>query len=180
MVTIYERCSPCLTCLHSTWDVVLGRLYMQKQEFWPHNSRNVPTESYDNKSRRWEKTTNWPFLTPSPPTVRSPVFPITDLLPNTSIYTAVFEYCYDALHFKKIKITAFSFQLNSYRRFYPQRSAGQAVITGVVPSPPRYSFSFSGSTHCQTRLDRERRGTNAEITPRRSPRGKQCRTISCL
>ena len=24
------------------------------------------------------------------------------------------------------------------RRFYPQRSSGQAVVTGVVPSPPRY------------------------------------------
>ena len=24
------------------------------------------------------------------------------------------------------------------RRFYPQRSSGQAVVTGIVPSPPRY------------------------------------------
>ena len=24
------------------------------------------------------------------------------------------------------------------RRFYPQRSSGQAVATGAVPSPPRY------------------------------------------
>ena len=39
----------------------------------------------------------------------------------------------------------FTFQLNSYiayRRFYPQRSSGQAVVTGVVPSPPRYVPSF--------------------------------------
>ena len=28
------------------------------------------------------------------------------------------------------------------RRFYPQRSAGQAVVTGVIPSPPRYVPSF--------------------------------------
>ena len=28
------------------------------------------------------------------------------------------------------------------RRFYPQRSSGQAVVTGVVPSPPRYGPSF--------------------------------------
>ena len=25
-----------------------------------------------------------------------------------------------------------------YRRFYPQQFSGQAVVTGVVPSPPRY------------------------------------------
>ena len=29
-----------------------------------------------------------------------------------------------------------------HRRFYPQRSSGQAVVTGVVPSPPRYVPSF--------------------------------------
>ena len=28
------------------------------------------------------------------------------------------------------------------RRFYPQRSSGQAVVTGVVPSPTRYVPSF--------------------------------------
>ena len=28
------------------------------------------------------------------------------------------------------------------RRFYPLRSSGQAVVTGVVPSPPRYVPSF--------------------------------------
>ena len=28
------------------------------------------------------------------------------------------------------------------RRFYPQRSSGQAVVTGVVPSPPRYMPPF--------------------------------------
>ena len=28
--------------------------------------------------------------------------------------------------------------LRTRRRFYPQRSSGQAVVTGVVPSPPRY------------------------------------------
>ena len=27
-------------------------------------------------------------------------------------------------------------------RFYPQRCSGQAVVTGVVPSPPRYVPSF--------------------------------------
>ena len=33
----------------------------------------------------------------------------------------------------------FAAQLVSYyRRFYPQRSSGQAVVTGVLPSPPRY------------------------------------------
>ena len=29
-----------------------------------------------------------------------------------------------------------------YRSFYPQRSSGQAVVTGVVPSPPPYVPSF--------------------------------------
>ena len=28
------------------------------------------------------------------------------------------------------------------RRFYPQRPSGQAVVTGVVPSPPRYAPSI--------------------------------------
>ena len=28
------------------------------------------------------------------------------------------------------------------RRFYPQRPSGQAVVTGAVPSPPRYVPSF--------------------------------------
>ena len=36
-----------------------------------------------------------------------------------------------------ILMIAFTFS-SSTRRFYPQRSAGQAVATGVVPSPPRY------------------------------------------
>ena len=27
-------------------------------------------------------------------------------------------------------------------RFYPQRSSGQAVVTGAIPSPPRYVPSF--------------------------------------
>ena len=27
-------------------------------------------------------------------------------------------------------------------RFYPQRSSGQAVVTGVIPSPPRYVHSI--------------------------------------
>ena len=37
------------------------------------------------------------------------------------------------------QIITFTFQLNSYHsRSYPQRSSGQAVVTGVVPSPPRY------------------------------------------
>ena len=34
-------------------------------------------------------------------------------------------------------IITFTLQLKS-RSFYPQRSSGQAVVTGVVPSPPRY------------------------------------------
>ena len=28
------------------------------------------------------------------------------------------------------------------KMFYPQRSSGQAVVTGVVPSPPRYVLFF--------------------------------------
>ena len=27
-------------------------------------------------------------------------------------------------------------------RFYPQRASGQALVTGVVPSPPVRAFSF--------------------------------------
>ena len=34
------------------------------------------------------------------------------------------------------------FSSSTRRRFYPQRSSGQAVVTGVVPSPPRYVPSF--------------------------------------
>ena len=44
---------------------------------------------------------------------------------------------------------------SSRRRFYPQRAPGQAVVTGVVPSPPRYvpsiyiAHSFQHS-HCSS------------------------------
>ena len=34
-------------------------------------------------------------------------------------------------------IITFTFQLNS-KEVYPQQSSGQDVVTGVVPSPPRY------------------------------------------
>ena len=34
------------------------------------------------------------------------------------------------------------FSSSTRRRFYPQRSSGQAVVTGVVPSPPGYVPSF--------------------------------------
>ena len=53
-------------------------------------------------------------------------------------------------------LTAYVFQLfiksslllssSTRRRFYPQRSPGQAVVTGVVPSPPRYVPSFLSRT----------------------------------
>ena len=41
-------------------------------------------------------------------------------------------------------IITFTVQLNSLcsRRFYPQRSCEQAVVTGEVPSSPRYVPSF--------------------------------------
>ena len=35
-----------------------------------------------------------------------------------------------------------SLTLGRFLRFYPQRSSGQAVVTGVHPSPPRYAPLF--------------------------------------
>ena len=47
-------------------------------------------------------------------------------------------------------IVTFTFKLNSYdRRFYPQRSSGQAVVTGVVPSPPVRAFIFIAHNRVQ-------------------------------
>ena len=51
------------------------------------------------------------------------------------------SYVFSLLYFHFF-VMAFSFQLNSYQvrvligGFYPQRISGQAVVTGVVPSPP--------------------------------------------
>ena len=40
-------------------------------------------------------------------------------------------------------IITFTFQLISLEVFFPQRSSGQAVVTGVVPfSPPVRAFNF--------------------------------------
>ena len=46
-------------------------------------------------------------------------------------------------YFILVFITSFTFRLFlTRRRFYPQRSSAQAMVTGVVPSPPRYVPSF--------------------------------------
>ena len=41
-------------------------------------------------------------------------------------------------HSRQFFPITFTFSSSTRKRFYPQRSSGQAVVTGVVPSPPRY------------------------------------------
>ena len=46
------------------------------------------------------------------------------------------------ISFKKKKKLSILCSSSTHRRFYPQRFSGQAVVTGVVPSHPRYVPSF--------------------------------------
>ena len=41
-----------------------------------------------------------------------------------------------------ILLSSLALSSSTRRRLYPQRSSGQAVVTSVVPSPPRYVPSF--------------------------------------
>ena len=51
--------------------------------------------------------------------------------PEASSFSVVLLYfCF---FFKSLRVSSLS-----RKRFYPGRSAGQAVVTGAVPSPPRY------------------------------------------
>ena len=56
-----------------------------------------------------------------------------DLVP--SIVQHLFIYC--IIFWSSLLLSS-----STRRRFYPQRSSGQAVVTGVVPSSPRYVPSF--------------------------------------
>ena len=51
--------------------------------------------------------------------------------------TAKFSYPYVSPN-QTFSLSSFLLSSSTRTRFYPQRSSGQAVVTGVVPSPPRY------------------------------------------
>ena len=52
------------------------------------------------------------------------------------------DYWDSSRHFCHFFFVSLLLSSSTRRRFYPQRSCGQAVVTGVVPSPPRYVPSF--------------------------------------
>ena len=59
--------------------------------------------------------------------------------------------CYYFLFFV---LSSLLLSISTRRRFYPQRSSGQAVVTGVVSSPPRYVPSIFAHrvqhSHCSS------------------------------